>query len=234
MGKLDNLFGSDNIMEKVSGLDFIISPRAYFCVNTTGAEVLVRTVAEMAGLHRNMTLLDICCGSGAIGLSLASRVGNVRSDFLTLITMSQISDCLFCLQVLGVDMAADTVDDARRNALNNKISNAYFIPGPAEDMIPQMIGQASHDEIVAVLDPPRAGLHMKAIRQIRASRIKRVVFVSSDPKSCIKNFVDLARPSSTTFFGDPFLPVSLSLANTLSLYLMLSGVSPASGPVPSH
>ena len=81
MGKLDNLFGSDNIMEKVSGLDFIISPRAYFCINTTGAEVLVRTVTEMAGLHRNMTLLDICCGSGTIGLSLASRVGNVRSDF---------------------------------------------------------------------------------------------------------------------------------------------------------
>ena len=104
-------------------------------------------------------------------------------------------------------MAGDAVDDARRNALNNKISNAYFIPGPAEDMIPQMIGQASHDEIVAVLDPPRTGLHMKAIRQIRASRIKKVVYVSSDPKSCIKNFVDLARPSSTTFFGDPFLPV---------------------------
>ena len=90
---------------------------------------------------------------------------------------------LYFLQVLGVDMAADAVDDARRNALNNKISNAYFIPGPAEDMIPQMIGQASHDEIVAVLDPPRAVLHMKVIRQIRAS---------SDPKSCIKNFDDLA------------------------------------------
>ena len=78
MGKLDNLFGSDNIMEKVLGLDFLISPRAYFCINTAGAEALVQTVAEMAGLHRNMTLLDICCGSGAIGLSLASKVGNVR------------------------------------------------------------------------------------------------------------------------------------------------------------
>ena len=82
MGKLDNLFGSDNIMEKVLGLDFLISPRAYFCINTAGAEVLVQTISEMAGLHRNMTLLDICCGSGAIGLSLASKVGNVSRDFL--------------------------------------------------------------------------------------------------------------------------------------------------------
>ena len=85
MGKLDNLFGSDNIMEKVLGLDFLISPRAYFCINTAGAEVLVQTISEMAGLHRNMTLLDICCGSGAIGLSLASKVGNVSPDILFLL-----------------------------------------------------------------------------------------------------------------------------------------------------
>ena len=140
-------------------------------------------------------------------------------------------------QVLGVDMAGDAIDDARRNALNNKISNAYFIPGPAEDMIPQMIGQASHDEIVAVLDPPRTGLHMKAIRQIRASRIKKVVYVSSDPKSCIKNFVDLARPSSTTFFGDPFLPVSVSLCcplRSVSHQMLLPGAGPPPGLVPPH
>ena len=48
---------------------------------------------------------------------------------------------------------------------------------------------------------------MKAVRQLRASRVRRIVYVSSDPRSSVKNFVDLARPSSTTFFGDPFLPV---------------------------
>ena len=48
---------------------------------------------------------------------------------------------------------------------------------------------------------------MQAIRQIRASRIKKIIFVSSDPKTTIKNFVDLSRPSSATFFGDPFMPV---------------------------
>ena len=60
-----------------------------------------------------------------------------------------------------------------------------------------------------ISDPPRAGIAMKAIRQIRASRIKKIIFVSSDPKTTIKNFVDLSRPSSATFFGDPFMPVSL-------------------------
>ena len=94
MGKLDNLFGSDNIMEQVSGLDFLVSPRAYFCINTAGLEVLVRTVAEVAGLHRNMTLLDICCGSGAIGLSLASKVGNVRPNIQALKSTLGISSSL--------------------------------------------------------------------------------------------------------------------------------------------
>ena len=184
-GTLDNLYGSDTIAEKMLNKEFLISPRAYFCINTKGAECLVATIADLAQFHQNLTLLDICCGTGTIGLSLASRVGHV----------------------MGVDIAGDAIDDARKNAMINKIDNAYFVPGPAEDLIPQMIGQATHDEIIAIIDPPRAGIAMKAIRQLRASRIKKIIYIATDPKSSIKNFIDLARPSSTTFFGDPFLPV---------------------------
>lgn len=184
-GSLDNLYGSDTISEALFGLEFLISPRAYFCINTHGAEILVETIAELAGLHKNMTLLDICCGTGAIGLSLARRCG----------------------MVLGVDILPEAVDDAKKNSKINRIDNANFLCGPAEDLIPQMIQQAVHEEIIAVIDPPRAGIAMKAIRQIRASRIKKIIFVSSDPKTTIKNFVDLSRPSSATFFGDPFMPV---------------------------
>jgi len=184
-GALDNLYGADTISEKLFDMEFLVSPRAYFCINTRGAETLIDTIERLANLHKNMTLLDICCGTGAIGLSLAKKVGNV----------------------LGVDIAADAVEDARKNANINKIENGYFVAGPAEDLIPQMIGQATHDEIVAVIDPPRTGIAMKAVRQLRASRIKKIIYVSSDPKSSIKNFIDLARPSSTTFFGDPFLPI---------------------------
>ena len=184
-GSLENLYGPDAIVERMFDLELLISPRAYFCINTKGAETLVNTIAVLANLHRNLTLLDICCGTGTIGLSLAKRVGNVQ----------------------GVDLAGEAVDDARRNMKINKIDNAHFVAGPAEDLIPQMIGQAKHEEIVAVIDPPRTGIAMKAIRQLRASRIKKIVYVSSDPKSSIKNFIDLARPSSTTFFGDPFMPV---------------------------
>jgi len=184
-GTLDNLYGSDTISEALFGLEFLISPRAYFCINTHGAEILVETIAELAGLHKNLTLLDVCCGTGAIGLSLARRCG----------------------MVLGVDILPEAVEDAKKNSKINRIDNANFLSGPAEDLIPQMIQQAIHEEIVAIIDPPRAGIAMKAIRQIRASRIKKIIFVSSDPRTTIKNFVDLSRPSSATFFGDPFMPV---------------------------
>ena len=57
----------------------------------------------------------------------------------------------FLRQVVGVDVASDAIDDARKNAQRNKIENAAYVAGPAEDLIPQMIGQATHEEIVAVI-----------------------------------------------------------------------------------
>jgi len=105
-GSLDNVYGADTIAEKLFNMEFLISPRAYFCINTYGAETLVNAISDLANLHKNMTLLDICCGTGAIGLSLASKVGNV----------------------IGVDVAPDAIDDARKNAQINKVENAYFVP----------------------------------------------------------------------------------------------------------
>jgi hypothetical protein len=92
--------------------------------------------------------------------------------------------------------------------------------------------------MIICLDPPRAGIAMKAIRQIRASRIKKIIFVSSDPRTTIKNFVDLSRPSSATFFGDPFMPVSclrlFLLEPFFHYWSLLPGRDPTCGPVPPH
>ena len=59
---------------------------------------------------------------------------------------------------MGVDVATDAIDDARKNAQRNKIENAAYVAGPAEDLIPQMIGQATHEEIVAVIG--QSGIHL--------------------------------------------------------------------------
>ena len=65
-------------------------------------------------------------------------------------------------------------------------------------------------KVVAVVDPPRAGLHPRALGAIRnTEHIKRLVYVSCDAKNAMKNFVDLSRPPSKTMNGDPFLPVKV-------------------------
>ena len=96
VGTPELLLGEATVAETLQGnLKFHISPRAYFCINTAGAEVLVGAIANLAGLHRflkicldlflvqhnhrDMTILDLCCGTGALGLCLASRVGQVRN-----------------------------------------------------------------------------------------------------------------------------------------------------------
>lgn len=184
-GSLELLLGEETVTETLLGnLQFLISPRAYFCINTAGAEVLVEAIASMVGMHKNMTLLDICCGTGTLGMCLANRVG----------------------QVLGVDILPSAIDEAQRNAKNNRLSNCSFMVGNAEDAIGRMIQGASNEEVVAVIDPPRQGLPEKSMRMLRATRIKKIVFVSSDPKATLKNLVDLGRPASTTFFGEPFMP----------------------------
>jgi len=185
VGTPELLLGEATVAETLQGnLKFHISPRAYFCINTAGAEVLVGAIANLAGLHRDMTILDLCCGTGALGLCLASRVG----------------------QVLGVDILGTAVEEAERNALVNRLGHCSYITGNVEDTIPRMVQAAKHEEVVAIVDPPRAGLSEKAIQQLRSSRVQKLIFVSSDPKATIRNFVDLGRATSGSFHGDPFLP----------------------------
>lgn len=62
-----------------------------------------------------------------------------------------------------MDVAPDAIDDARKNAQINKVENAYFVPGQAEELIPQMIGQATHDEIVAIIGESATYFDLKLV-----------------------------------------------------------------------
>ena len=116
---------------------------------------------------------------------------------------------------------------AKKNANINRIDNINFLAGDAEDLIPQMIQQSTHEEIIAVIGEflleqwqNEAANTFNLMYRSSESRYcyegqdryvprgLRKLFVSSDPKATIKNFVDLSRPSSATIFGDPFMPVS--------------------------
>jgi len=184
----DLLWGPPVIQEKLVGRTFNISPQAFFQVNTLGAELLYKTVGDIAELTKKTSLVDVCCGTGTIGLTLADRVG----------------------QVVGVEMVQEAVRDAIKNAEENKVTNCKFFAGKAEDILPNLLRDVDSKEVVAVVDPPRAGLHPRALSAIRNTEaIKRFVYVSCDAKNAMKNFVDIARPASKTALGDPFMPIKV-------------------------
>lgn len=189
-----------HIKETLLGLQFRISPNSFFQANTLAAEKLYETVIELADVKKDTTLLDICCGTGTIGLCFAGKVK----------------------QVFGMEIIPEAITDAKFNAEENGIVNAEFKAGNADDLIYTMVKQApigDDESIIAIVDPPRAGLNTKSIIQLRNSKkIKKLVYVSCSPAQCVKNYVDLCKNPSKMLKGDPFAP---KLAAIVGMSFML-------------
>ncbi|KAK3576133.1 hypothetical protein CHS0354_043100 [Potamilus streckersoni] len=182
----EHLLGDKYITEKLLDLQFRISPDAFFQVNSLGAEVLYTQVAEWCGCSPNTTVLDICCGTGTIGLTIAKNVE----------------------RVIGVEVCSEAVEDAKYNAVLNGITNLTYHCAKAEEAIPQIMKTIKSSEVIAVVDPPRAGLHPNVIRAIRRSPfVNRLVYVACNANAALTNFLDLMRPVSKRLKGNPFVPV---------------------------
>ncbi|KAK5910429.1 hypothetical protein CesoFtcFv8_004264 [Champsocephalus esox] len=178
--------GEGSIHEEMLGLKFRISPHSFFQVNTGAAEVLYSAVGEWAQLSEDSTVLDVCCGTGTIGISLAKRVK----------------------KVIGIEMCQDAVEDAKVNAKLNGLSNIEFHCGKAEDVFPNILNALVSPNLTAIVDPPRAGLHSKVILAIRrAEHLKRLVYVACNAKAAMNNFIDLCRAPSKRVHGAAFRPV---------------------------
>ncbi|XP_078740346.1 tRNA (uracil-5-)-methyltransferase homolog A [Lampetra fluviatilis] len=180
------LWGSARIKETLMGLNFLISPAAFFQVNTGGAEALLTLLGEWAGLTKDTHLLDVCCGTGTIGLSLAR----------------------FVKSVVGVDICAEAIEDANINAALNGVTNARFVCARAEDSLSALVNSVRGDPVVAIVDPPRAGLQVKVLQALRRSVcVGRLLYVSCNPRSASSNFNDLCRAPSNRMRGPPFRPI---------------------------
>ncbi|XP_069612210.1 tRNA (uracil-5-)-methyltransferase homolog A [Ranitomeya imitator] len=183
---VEHVTGEHYIFEELLGLTFRISPHAFFQVNTLAAEVLYSAIADWAQLDHNSTVLDVCCGTGTIGISLAKKVK----------------------KVVGIELCQEAISDAKANAEINDLNNIEFRCGKAEDLFPNLINSYTAQSPVAIVDPPRAGLHSKVIIAIRkAEHLKRLIYVSCNPKAALNNFVDLCRAPSNRVKGRPFRPI---------------------------
>ncbi|UYV77644.1 TRMT2A [Cordylochernes scorpioides] len=190
---LFHLSGNKGLTEELLGLKFHVAPEAFFQVNTAGAEVLYNQVGKLLEVGPSTVVLDICCGTGTIGLSLAKQ--HVQ-------------------RVIGIELCSQAVQNAKLNAQvnghdNHEVTNAQFVCGRAEDSIYNVLQAVpASSEAVAILDPPRAGLNNKVVKALRGcTQLNKLVYIACNPAGALNNMVDLCRATSKSYRGEPFYPV---------------------------
>ncbi|KAJ8248422.1 hypothetical protein GJAV_G00241860 [Gymnothorax javanicus] len=152
-------------------------------VRVGGAVRDLSGISEVAS--RDSTLLDVCCGAGTIGISMANAVD----------------------RVIGVEIVEQAVEDARYNASLNQVRNCQFLSGKAEEVLPRLLPSLGSN-LVIVANPSRAGLHYRSVRALRnLPSIRRLVYVSCKPEGeATRNFLELCCPADPRkkLTGEPF------------------------------
>ncbi|VDP39630.1 unnamed protein product [Soboliphyme baturini] len=187
------LDGCPYAYETIDKFRFRISPTSFFQTNSAGCAVLYKTVLDICCSyvpdHNSALLLDICCGTGTIGIFLAEHFG----------------------RVVGIERTEAAVEDAIANAKGNRLSNCRFVCGDAEQAFEDVKrGNDLHllgsQTCVGVLDPPRAGLSAKLIASIRSfENMQYLVYISCDLRAALHNLMALCRRCSKRYCGKPFL-----------------------------
>ena len=150
--------GRETLSDTLCGLRYELSPASFFQVNPVQTEVLYATALDFAAPEPSDTLCDVYCGAGTISLMMAGR----------------------CRQVTGIEIVPAAVANARDNAVRNRIQNAVFHEGKAEEVLPRMVRDGLRPDII-VVDPPRKGLEPVVIDAIAQAQPDRVVYVSCNP-----------------------------------------------------
>ncbi len=151
------LYGSDYITDVLCGLKFNISPLSFYQVNRTQAEMLYSIAENYAQLSSDDVLLDLYCGTGTIGLSMAKKVK----------------------KLIGVEIIPQAIENAEKNAVLNGISNAEFICSDAAKAAVKLEKNGIRPDVI-ILDPPRKGCDKNLIETVVSMTPERVVYVSCD------------------------------------------------------
>ena len=163
------LWGRDYIYDVLAGVRLKIKPSAFYQVNHAAAELLYKKAGELADLKGGEVLLDLYCGTGSIGLSMAKGAKSL----------------------VGVEIVEDAVACARENAQNSGIENALFFASPASDTeqifkdAEQRLGKIAPD--VVILDPPRSGCDEATVKFVAGLNPQRIVYISCNPQTLARD-----------------------------------------------
>ena len=141
-----------------------LSPLSFYQVNRSGAEKLYGIAADFAGLTGGELLLDLYCGAGTIGLSMARRVR----------------------EVIGVEIVKEAVENARENARRNGIHNARFLCDDAAGAAQTLAEEGLHPDVV-VLDPPRKGCDAALLKTVGQMTPDRIVMISCNSATAARD-----------------------------------------------
>lgn len=156
-GECITLYGSDYITDELCGLKFNISPLSFYQVNHDGAEILYNKAKEYAALTGKETLIDLYCGTGTIGLTMARDAK----------------------RLVGVEIVEQAIENAKKNAELNGIENARFICGDASKAAEILLQEGIKPDVV-ILDPPRKGCDGALVETVAQMSPDRIVYVSCD------------------------------------------------------
>lgn len=159
------LYGKGYITDYIGDVAFRISPLSFYQVNPLQTKKLYEISLEYANLSGDETVWDLYCGIGTISLFLARKAG----------------------KVYGVEIVPQAIENARENAIINRIENAEFFVGKAEEVLPEKYEKEQIKADVIVVDPPRKGCDEKCLNTIVRMQPKRIVYVSCDPATLARD-----------------------------------------------
>lgn len=177
------VWGKDAIEDVLCGLRFRISPLSFYQVNRNQAEKLYGKAAEYAGLTGKETVLDLYCGAGTIGLSMAKNAK----------------------EIIGVEIVPEAIEDAKINAELNGIKNARFICGDAAQAAETLKKEGIKPNVI-ILDPPRKGCSPEMLETAAQMSPERIVYVSCDPATLAR---DCGIFTSLGYVAEKVIPVDM-------------------------
>lgn len=163
------IWGAERLPAHIGHLKFMLSPGSFFQVNPEQTEKLYRLALQEAALTGTELVIDAYCGTGTISLFLAQQAR----------------------RVIGIEIFAPAIADARKNAVVNQVHHAEFIVGDATEVMPELAAQGLQPDVI-VMDPARAGCTEEVLQAAAGMQPKRMVYVSCNPATLARDVAILA------------------------------------------
>lgn len=158
------LYGEEYIYDTIGDIRFAISAKSFYQVNPPQTTKLYDKALEYANLDGHETVIDAYCGIGTISLFLAQKAK----------------------KVYGVEVVPEAIEDAKKNAKLNGMTNTEFVVGQAEKVMPWWKAQGLRPDVI-VVDPPRKGCEPEFLEAMLGMEPKRIVYVSCNPSTLARD-----------------------------------------------